>query len=281
MKEKIPDGFPAERVSEEMMQVAPHVAIRLVNFYPAGEATGLPLVMVTGLATRMESFRGVLHDLSLYQRIYYLETREKSSSEISGKAGFGMDEHAGDIVKAISLLGLKAGKYVLMGYSYGATAIAHAYTMLAEKPAAMLLMEPTPVFRYPVWAKLLISISVPVYPVIKAFAKWYLRRFHINTKEDAEMALISSRALDNADPQKLRDSILAVWGYELWSRLPLIDCPTLVVATSKDGLHLHADIIHMTTSIKDCTYVDMENNKRSHSAEMAAVIRNYLENNGL
>jgi pimeloyl-ACP methyl ester carboxylesterase len=280
MKELLPKGFTGAVITEEMVQVADNVSIRLVTFTPVSGTTGRPLVMVTGLATRMESFRDILMELSKQVIIYYIETREKSSSDISGKASFDMNAHGNDIAKVISLSGLSSGKYALMGYSLGATAILDAYPKLHEKPGAVLLMEPTPVFRYPGWARFLISFAVPMYPLLKAFTKWYLRRFHINTKEDAEMDVIFSRALDHADPQKLRDSILATAGYEVWDRLPLVECPALIVATSKDGLHRHADIMRMATSLKECTYVDMETNKRSHSAEMAVVTLDYLEGIG-
>jgi hypothetical protein len=48
--------------------------------------------------------------------------------------------------------------------------------------------------------------------VLKPTAKWYLRNFTINVKEDKEMYKYSSLALDNADPLKLRDTIPAIAG---------------------------------------------------------------------
>jgi pimeloyl-ACP methyl ester carboxylesterase len=280
MRELLPGGFTGTLITENMVEVAANVAIRLVTFTPEAGTTGMPVVMVVGLATRMESFRDILMELSKHVTIFYIETREKSSSEISGKACFDMNEHGRDIAKVIAGLDLFSAQYALMGYSFGATAILEAYPLLPAKPRAVLLMEPTPAFRYPAWAKLLIRLAVPLYPVMKAFAKWYLRQFYINTKDDAEMAVISSRALDHADPQKLRDSILAIAGYEVWDRLALVECPALIVATSKDGLHTHADIMRMATSLKKCSYVDMETNKRSHSAELAVVTLDYLEGIG-
>ena len=92
------------------------------------------------------------------------------------------------------------------------------------------------------------------------------------------MYLFTSRALDRADPRKLKNSILDVAGYQVFDKLKYIDCATLIVDTSKDGLHKHEDVIRMVNSIKKSTYIDMENNKRTHGAELTTVIRNYVEN---
>lgn len=142
----------------------------------------------------------------------------------------------------------------------------------------LLLMEPTPVFHYPRWALHTIRLlAVPVYPVLKPFAKWYLRTFTIDTKEDQELALISSRALDNADPRKLKNCILAIASYQVWPRLPEVDCPSLIIATSKDRFHVHEEINRMARTLRHCGIIDMENNKRTHDKEMGEVVRAYVE----
>ena len=90
------------------------------------------------------------------------------------------------------------------------------------------------------------------------------------------MAVISSQSLDNADPAKLRNTILAISGYSVWEKLHNIDCPALIVGTSKDHLHVPEEITRMATEIKNCTYIDLETNLRTHSIEMAQLIRQYV-----
>lgn len=91
------------------------------------------------------------------------------------------------------------------------------------------------------------------------------------------MYLFTSRALDLADPRKLKNTILAIAGYAVWDKLDSVDCSTLIVDTSKDGIHIHEDIIRMAGSLKKSTYIDLERNKRTHGDELVFVIRKYLK----
>ena len=91
------------------------------------------------------------------------------------------------------------------------------------------------------------------------------------------MAVISSKSLDNADPHKLRNTILDVAGYEVWNNLNFIDCRTLVVGTSKDGLHIKHEVEKMTKMLKNAKYHDMETNLRTHSGEMGKIAFSFFQ----
>jgi pimeloyl-ACP methyl ester carboxylesterase len=267
---------PGIHCSEQMLKVANNVSIRIIHFTPETDSAYPPLVMVVGLATAIESFEFIIKELTKDFEIYYVETREKSSSQINGKVSFDMETVAGDIIETVNLLGLPGGGYILFGYSFSATVIIESYSRLKAKPASLLLLSPTPSFYYPSWSLFLIRMAVPLYRVLKPTAKWYLRNFTINVKEDKDMYRYSSLALDNADPRKLRDAILAIAGYEVWNKLDSLDCSTLIVDTSKDGIHRHEDIMRMRNLIKNCMYVDLETNNRTHGNELGPVIRRFL-----
>jgi pimeloyl-ACP methyl ester carboxylesterase len=263
--------------TEQMFQTDESVRLRVLHFKPGKGSPYPPVVMVVGLATVIESFRGIIGELTRDFEVYYVETREKTSSRLSGKVNFDIETVAGDITTIINLLELSTTQYILFGYSYSAAVIVEAYRHLEIKPICLLLLSPTPSFYYPHWSLPLIRIAVPFYWVLKPIAKWYLRNFIINRKEDNDMYLFTSHALDCADPRKLKNAILAIEGYEVWDKLNFIDCATLSVDTSRDGIHVHEDILKMADSIKGSTYVDLENNKRTHGAELVIVIRNYVK----
>jgi len=262
-----------------MHKINEFVSLRVIHFRPVTVSPYPPVVMVVGLATVIESFQGIIGELTRDFEVYYVETREKSSSRLSGKVKFDIETVARDIISIIRFLELPVNEYILFGYSYSAAVIIEAYRHLESKPTCLLLLSPTPSFYYPRWSLPLIRVAVPFYGVLKPVAKWYLRNFIINRKEDNDMYLFTSRALDLADPRKLKNAILGVAGYKVWDKLESIDCSTLIVDTSRDGIHKHDDIIRMANSIKSCTYIDMEINKRTHGAELPKVIREYV--NGL
>ena len=260
-----------------MLQITEQVSLRVFSFTPASPGGNMPIVIVSGLSTILESFRQILLELTRDFTVHYIETREKQSSQIRGQVQYDIETLGQDIVSIVQTLGLEDNQYALMGYSFGASAIADGYLNLISKPRYILFMQPTPVFHYPQWSLLLIKwLGVPLFPVMKPVAKWYISRFRINKKEDPEMAVISGRALDNADPRKLRNTIMAISKYEAWDKLGAIQCPTLIVATSKDSLHIHDEIIRMVSLIKNSSVVDLETSDRTHGAEMASIIKNFV-----
>ena len=270
--------YPGTHCSEQMVRINEMVSLRVIHFKPVVESTYPPIFMAVGLATVIESFQGIIGGLTRHFEVYYVETREKSSSRLSGKVNFDMGTVANDIISILRFLELPSKQYILFGYSYSAAVMVEAYHYLQSKPTCLLLLSPTPHFYYPSWSLPVIWVSVPLYGVLKPIAKWYLRNFVINLKDDRDMYLFTSRALDRADPRKLKNAILAVAGYQIFDKLKFIDCATLIVDTSKDGIHKHKDVIRMSNSIKGSTYIDMQNNKRTHGAELTAVIREYINN---
>jgi pimeloyl-ACP methyl ester carboxylesterase len=265
------------RCVEQMFQINEKVALRVLCYTPAYPVGNIPIVIVTGLVTIVDSFRNIIYDLTKDFPVYFIETRDRTTSEIRGRARFDIETMGLDTASIIRQLGFEDRKYILMGYSFGGSIISDCYLSLESRPKYILFMEPTPAFHYPGWSLIIIRLfGVPLYKLLKPIGKWYMGKFFINKKEDNEMAVISSQSLDNADPAKLRNTILAISGYSVWEKLHNIDCPALIVGTSKDHLHVPEEITRMATEIKNCTYIDLETNLRTHSIEMAQLIRQYV-----
>jgi pimeloyl-ACP methyl ester carboxylesterase len=268
-----PEGTASET---RLFRINDLVALHAETFTPQVLHGNNAIVLVGGLATILDSLSAIVSELASDHIVHYIETREKSGSLIGGNVSFDVETMGEDTATIIGKLGLEEDKYLLMGYSLGATVIADCYRNLAAKPKCMILMEPTPVFHYPAWSLPLIRyLGLPLYKILIPLSKLYLRTFHINTREDAEMAVISFRSLDHADPRKLRNVILAIARYKLWDKLPFIDCPVLIVGTSKDQLHVKGETEQMARLLKRSSYTDLETNKRTHSPELGKVVREY------
>jgi pimeloyl-ACP methyl ester carboxylesterase len=180
-----------------------------------------------------------------------------------------------DVSAVVHWLGLK--EYVLMGYSLGAAIIADGYRHLAVKPRQMIFLEPTPVFHYPRVAIKMARLTRQLKTMpLKIITKWYIRNFIIDKNADADMVQISAKAIDNCDPVKLKKTIVAIAGYTLWDKLAGVNCPVLVIAATKDKFHRHDETLRLLSMLENSSYVDLETNRRSHSAEAAEVIRTYL-----
>jgi pimeloyl-ACP methyl ester carboxylesterase len=236
-----------------------------------------PVILLPGLASIIENFKETILALTVNHTVYFLETREKSSSIISGRVGFSIPEIATDIPVVIDKLGLENNSYILAGYSLGASVVSATYGNLKQKPLAVVLIEPSATFKWPWWLPLLARIAVPFYGVIKHFIKWYMKKFRINKEEDYEMYVLNARIIDRADPQKLAATVLSIRHFEAWEYLEHIDVSCLVIGVSLDKFHRHDEASEIAQRVHGCTFVDVLNNKRSHSAEIATLIDGFID----
>jgi pimeloyl-ACP methyl ester carboxylesterase len=268
---------PGATYRDERVAISPHVTLRLISFTPPQGSASPPLVFVAGWISQIEAWKEVLREMTKDFGVHYVETREKISAEVKGRAGYGVEDIAGDIVGLIDQLGLAPGGYVLCGSSLGATAILESYRSLTKKPGCLVLIAPNAAFRVPVFWKGVVTLFYPgLYALIRPTVKWYLRRFRLNIDADRAQYEKYCHALDAADPWKLKKAVMAVWSYEVWSILTTVDCPTLIVNASKDKLHEPGSMKRMSAAIPRATEIDLETNAGTHSKNVVQAIRSYL-----
>lgn len=268
--------YPGTCYSEDWFGVSETVALRVVTFSPPGGSKYHPIVFLPGLASIMVGFRETLIELTRDFTVYYVDTREKSSARIIGQARFDIGAFSSDLCALTGMLGLEDGKYSLFGYSIGATVAIDSFHLLKAKPDFVLLLEPNATFNYPGIALAIMRLNLPLFHFFKPLAKGYIWLFRINRKDDRDMYRISAQSLDHANPVRLRKTALGIADYAIWEKLPFLTCPVLMVGTSKDHFHDHDEVQRMITGLSDCTYIDLENNRRTHSAELGRVIRDFI-----
>lgn len=267
---------PGARSCDRLVPLPNGVSLRIVTFTPAERRQPFPVVLVPGLVSVMLTFKNLLVELTRDFVVHYVETREKSSSVVRGTVDYDVGAIGSDIIEAARHLGLEDGKYILFGASLSATAMVDRAGDFPHAPLCLILLEPNAIFDYPPWSLPIIRYAAPFYRCIKPIAKWYLRTFRVNTAEDYEMYRINCRALDAADPYKLRDTVLAICSYRIWDRLGSVRTPTLVVSASKDTFHRHGDILRIISMIEKSTPCDLERHARIHSPELVDHVREYV-----
>jgi pimeloyl-ACP methyl ester carboxylesterase len=103
-----------------------------------------------------------------------------------------------------------------------------------------------------------------------------LRRFRINLREYPEICHINCRILDSAEPVRLWAAVRHLSPYRMDGCLQQISVPTLVVVASSDRFHSHDGGTDIAQRIANADYLDMVDNKRTHSAEMGRVIAEFI-----
>jgi len=264
--------------SEEWLPAAPGVSLRVITFLPPQKRNNPDVVFISGWISKPIAWRDVLREMTRDFRVFYLETREKISSRIRGKVGFGVDSIGKDLVHLIPRLGIRPDHYILMGSSLGATAILDAVTTLRPQPKALVLVAPNAEFRIPRWGLWLIRPFPPrLYLIFKPFVKWYLRNFRLDVTTDYAQYEKYSNALDAADPWKLKKAVLALAKYTVWGKLGAVTCPVLIVGASKDKLHEPENLKRMTALLPNAQYIDLETNRGTHSKEVVDALRKFIQ----
>ncbi|MBM4170132.1 MAG: alpha/beta hydrolase [Ignavibacteria bacterium] len=268
---------PGAFYRDERIEVSPEINLRLITFTPSEHPSTPPIVFVAGWISLIKGWKEVLQELTRDFTVYYVETREKISSKVEGRVGYGVEEIAADLVRLINRLEVQSGMYVLLGSSLGATAILESYRLLVKKPRCLVLIGPNAAFRVPAIWKIIVTLFYPgLYALIRPAVKWYLRMFRLDVRADQAQYEKYCDALDAADAWKLKKAVKSVWSYEVWSVLRSVDCPTLIVNASKDKLHEPDSLRKMTASMTNATEIDLETNARTHSRDVAEAVRSHL-----
>jgi len=252
------------------------VELLTVTFTPPEPLDAPPVIFIPGLGSVIENFRETVIELTRHHTVYYVETREKKSAKITRKHRFTVEDITSDLIRFAGFMFPAGSEYVMAGYSLGATAIAEAFPLLENKPVKIVLIEPNISFPFQGWLVFLTRAARVIYYPAKPFLKWYLRRFRINLAEDYEMYRINCRILDSAEPVRLGAAIRHLSGYRMSGCLQEISVPALVVVASKDKFHSHDEGMEIARQIKGAVYIDLSDNKRSHSAEMGRIISDFI-----
>lgn len=272
---------PGAHVKESYLKVDSQVALRLITFTPKTETQRLPVLFIPGWVSLIKGWQIVLREMTRDFTVYYLETREKVSSVVSGRVDYSVATIGNDILRAIELLSLPSKGYILFGSSLGATAILECCQQAGQEPLCLVLVGPNALFQIPLWGQGIIFLFPPrLYLIIKPVVKWYLKHFRLDVESDRAQYEKYCRALDAADPWKLKAAALAFRNYTVWDRLPGISTPTLIIGASKDVMHVPENLEKMVSILPKGTYLDLETNSQTHSVDMVNAVRDYLDTLG-
>ena len=210
--------------------------------------------------------------------IYYVETREKISSQVNKKSEITVKSLGRDLVNLSSYLKFRDKSFILMGSSLGATAILEGCQYLKTAPLCLILIGPNASFYIPKSGLAAIRMCHPIlYFGIKPVVKWYLKTFRLDSEADYAQYRKYCNALDAADPFKLRKMALSMPTYHVWDLIGQIEYPALLIGASKDLLHSKDIIQKMVAKMKNSTYLDLFTNALTHSKGIVEEIRKYVK----
>lgn len=275
------------QATERWITLSDGVQLKLIDFQPNTPTSTRPLLFVAGWISLIDGWKQFLPTFTANRRVLYLETREKYSAQLpvgeSGKrldVAFDMPRMTLDLQEVVLAEGLTSAGYDLVGSSLGATTITEYLAVAAEddqapEPHKAALIAPNADFPFPKWGLPIMRYGPSVlWTIFKPVLKWYLRNFRVS---EPEQAAKYQKTIDQADLYKLRRNAVALIDYEIWSKLPAINTPTLVIAASSDKLHGIDNIQRMGELIAQAQIEILESNKATHAQPCSAAIVEFLQ----
>jgi len=222
----------------------------------------------------------LLEKLVQTRPVFYLETREKESAEITLKlmrpASFSVSRLAEDLVEVSNQLELDRDRTVLFGSSMGSNAILEALKGDRLTAKAAFIVGPNAEFHFPWWGRPLVHLPPWVYSAAKPFVLWYLRTFRVNAREDPGQMARYVRTIRAADPERIMLSARAVIDYDAMPGLDTISSPVAVAYAASDILHCGDEVRRIVEAIPRGEAVSCPSNTYMHTAEVVADLDRFL-----
>jgi hypothetical protein len=199
--EKTAPPFWQPGIGDELSVPVEGAELRVFHFVPRKPAARRPVVMVPGYGATPEGFQDFYAALKDTAELFYLETREKSSSTVSHRhADMSVSRSARDVQQALSFLGLAGGRdFVLVAPCWGATIVLQGLVEGCLAAPTVLVADPMHTLWFSKWLLRYVS------PVLPSFSLQALRPIFVR-------AMLG----DMGEPTQKQRAYAFVYGADLW-----------------------------------------------------------------
>jgi len=246
----------------------------LLSKAPKEEYNELTFVLIAGWNTVVSGWDEVLLEAMKDFDVVYIETREKGSSIVVKNAKFDMDRFSSDIQEIIEELQINQKKMILFSSSLGTICTAHGLGNKKFKPFLTYFVGPVHRFEMPKGSRIYMYLVPNCFlTVTKPIWKWWIRK---RKSENPEQAAKYIRALEEAEAKKWRATAYANAWVDFLDMYEKIAVRNYIVGMEKDKMHERGISMRIHERMENSTYIDLETNKKTHSAEMVKVVRQHL-----
>jgi hypothetical protein len=185
-----------------------------------------------------------------------------------------MDRFSSDIQEVFEELQIDQKKMILFTSSFGTICAAHGLGNKKFEPYLTYFVGPVHKFEMPFLSKYYMYFVPNCFmTVTRPIWKWWIRK---RKSEDPEQAAKYIRALEEAEVRKWRRTAYANAWEDFLEIYEKTEVRNYIVGMEKDKMHERDISMKIHEKMKNSTYIDLETNKKTHSAEMVKVIRQHL-----
>lgn len=220
--------------AESIYVSVPDGRIRVLHTQPDGSGSRRPIVFVPGWGTVPAGFAATFEVLYRRADWYYVETREKGSSDLNKKrARLDMDAMAEDVARAIEQADLD--DFVLVGTCWGSAVILHGIHRGIVDAPTVVVSDP----MHELWAaswirRFLIPLApVPVIDLLRA----PLTRIALRNMSEGPQRRRAESFIENAVLWKWKRAARQCLNFDLYGFVHQIDREIFVTNGASDIIH--------------------------------------------
>lgn len=195
-----------------------------------------PVVFVAGWGAVPEEFREFYEYLNGEIELYYVETREKRSSVLSGqRPDMSVEQSARDIAAAVKHLGLEEEAFVLMGSCWGASIVLEGLHQGCLAAPTVVAVDPMKSLWFPRWLLRFFFRWTP--DLVVRLLKPLIVRVRLQGMTEPRQRERTEQFIRSADIGKWRRAAVAARNFQLAGRLESIRQEVFVLTCSGDTIH--------------------------------------------
>lgn len=246
IEEEWRSGPEMTELAEMIMVPVPGGEIRVLHLSPSaaggtgpeagGETARRPVLFVPGWGALPEEFQEFYDVIHGEVDLYFLETREKRSSNLdSGPWDMSVSRSARDIAEAVEYLGLSGRDYLLMGACWGSAIILEGLHLGILKPPTVVTVDPMKRLWFPRWALRFFFRWMP--PELIALLKPLIVWVKLLKMEEPRQRERAEAFIRDADIRKWKGAAVAARNFQLAGKLASIADEVFVINSSDDTIH--------------------------------------------
>jgi alpha-beta hydrolase superfamily lysophospholipase len=268
------------RAKVQSLSMPDHTRVRVLDFDydPAREKPSL--LLIPGLGTVFDSWAEAVRLLSPDFRIFYFESREKSSSVMADRVterGITLHAMALDLPEVVKQLALPDDQYWVLASSTGCTILMEALGCGWMKPAGAILVGPMTRHRISRTAAFLTAWTPePLKDLAMPFFRVYLHWVYANRRRHPEQYVKYLRAAEEVRLRKISPVLKEMTRHDATAFLSRIETPCRVVAASSDSMHLLSESQRIVRLLRRGSLVDVGTNKAAHGQPLIDAVCSFV-----
>ena len=269
--------FWKESTCESFYVQVEDAEIQVYHITPPNPVANRPVVFVPGWGGIPSGYTDMYEVLHGKVELYYIETREKSSSILHNrrKAKFTMNQKARDVGAVLSYMKFEEeGKdYVLLGPCWGGAIVLQGLMDGSIHAPTVVVMDPMHRLWFSKWVMKYITPLIPIWfiKILKPLIKWI--KLHNMTEQVQRQR--ADDFIEHADLWKWKRTGVQVNDFELFGNLYQIAEEVFVINGTHDLIHDSADYPKIAQELPRGKFLRFSTNEANRELFMGLIAREF------